>query len=166
MAKKKLNLPKERIFTGPASLVKRSLAFIIDIILISFIIYPLENILRNIIPNTASYKDAITVLNNPEYLTLITTVSILIAIVAVIYFSFLEYRLGQTVGKILTNIFVISDTKELKYWQCLVRALFLLPFIPFILLWVIDPLYIIFTKGNNRFSDILSKTKVIENYKM
>lgn len=166
MKKRGLNLPKEKIIKAPANIIKRALAFVMDLIIISFIIYPLENVIKNIIPKTNSYKEAFLLLNNPQYIGILTTISILTAVIAIIYFSILEFKLNQTIGKIIANIYVVSADKELRYWQCLVRNLFLLPFIPFILLWIIDPIYVIFNKENKRFSDILSKTKVIEYYKM
>ena len=54
MPKKGLNLPKERIIKAPANIIKRALAFLMDLIIISFIIYPLENVIKGIIPKTDS----------------------------------------------------------------------------------------------------------------
>ena len=164
--KKKLKLPKQRTFQAPANILKRALAFFFDLMIISFIIYPLESVLRNFIPENASYSEAFAIINNPELIPIITTISIMISIIAVIYFTILEYKFQQTLGKMIAKIYVVSDNKKLLFWQCLVRNLFLLPFIPFILLWVIDPIYILFTKENKRFSDMLAKTNVIENYLM
>lgn len=166
MPKKGLNLPKQGLFKAPANLFKRALAFAIDLVIVSFLVYPFERVIRKIVPVTGSYAETYTMLANSENTGLLTTVSILISLAAIAYFSILESKLGQTIGKIALKVYVVSENRELKYWQCLVRNLFLLPFIPFILLWVIDPLYAIFTKDNKRFSDILAKTKVIEYYRM
>lgn len=163
---KKLNLPKEKIVIAPANIIKRILAFAFDLILISFIIYPLESILRSFVPETASYTEALALMSDPANLSLITTVTVAISIIALIYFTVLEYKFSQTIGKTITRLYVVSDYKKLNFWQCLVRNIFLLPFIPFILLWVIDPLYVFFTKENKRFSDVLAKTKVIEKIVM
>lgn len=166
MPKKGLNLPKEKIITAPANLIKRLLAFFIDLILISFIISPLENLIRSIIPKTTTYKETLLALTNTQYSSVLMAVSISIILIAILYFSILEFKINQTVGKMIANLYVVSESKSLRYWQCLVRNLFLLPFLPFVLLWIIDPLYAIFTKENKRFSDVLAKTKVIEYYKM
>jgi uncharacterized RDD family membrane protein YckC len=167
MVKRGLNLPKKRSFKGPANLFKRVLAFILDLFIINLLIYPLASIVRKIVPETTSYMEAYTLLlNNPQYVNILTNISLLIAIIAILYFSILEFKLKQTVGKMVANIYVVSENKELRLWQCFVRNLFLLPFIPFILLWIIDPIYAIFTKENKRFSDVIAKTKVIEYYSM
>jgi len=166
MPRKKLKLPKQRTFEAPANILKRALAFFFDLIIISFLIYPLENILRTFIPENASYSEVFTMINNPELLPIITTISLMISIIALLYFTLLEYKFQQTLGKMIARIYVVSENKKLLFWQCLVRNLFLLPFIPFILLWIIDPIYIIFTKENKRFSDMIAKTNVVENYIM
>ena len=80
------------------------------------------------------------------------------------WLSCAEGLLRQSIGKIFTNIYVVSETKELKLWQLLVRNLFLIPFFPFVLLWIVDPAFMFFTKDNKRLSEILSKTKVVEKY--
>ena len=166
MPKKRLNLPKQRVVKAPANIIKRGLAFVFDLFLISFIIYPFETILRNIMPETTNFNEAYQTLLNSQDTTLITAISILMALTATIYFSVLEFRFQQSIGKIIARIYVVSDNKDLKFWQCIVRNLFLLPFIPFMLLWVIDPLYAIFNKENKRFSDVLAKTNVVEYHKM
>jgi uncharacterized RDD family membrane protein YckC len=78
----------------------------------------------------------------------------------------LEKELNQTPGKMLFNLYVTSQTKDLKYWQLFVRSMFLIPVFPFVLLWVIDPIVMLFTKENQRLSEILSRTKVVEKYKL
>ncbi len=53
-----------------------------------------------------------------------------------------------------------------SYWQLFVRSMFLMPWFPFTLLWLIDPIVMLFTKENQRLSEILSRTKVVEEYKV
>jgi len=89
---------------------------------------------------------------------------ILLSILALFYFAILEYKLGQSIGKIFMNIKVISITKKLLFWQCIGRSLFLLPVFPFFLLWAIDPLFLFFNKKGQRLSEFLTKTKVVEDY--
>ena len=78
----------------------------------------------------------------------------------------MEKKLNQTPGKMLFNLYVNSQTKDLKYWQLFIRSIFLIPLFPFVLLWLIDPLVMFFTKENQRLSEILSKTKVVEKYNL
>ena len=114
-----LAVGNKKTFLAQPSVLKRAIAFIIDILVIDLIIlFPFKNMLENII------------------------------------------------GKKLLNLYVESQTKELKYWQLLVRSMFLIPLFPFVLLWVIDPIVMLFTKDSQRLSEILSKTKVVERYKI
>ena len=78
----------------------------------------------------------------------------------------MEKKLNQSVGKMLFNLYVEGKTKDLKYWHLFVRSMFLIPLFPFILLWFIDPIVMLFTKENQRLSEILSRTKVVEKYKI
>lgn len=158
-----LSLLKKRSFKGPASVWKRLFAFVLDILIIDLVAgYPFRKMLENMIP-IGPYTEVYQFLvNNPQLKGTLFMMSIALAILAILYFSLLEYYTGQTIGKMLANITVESETKKLLFWQCLVRSLFLLPFFPFFLLWVIDPMWMIYTKGKKRLSDVISKTKVIE----
>lgn len=161
----KLNLPKQKRFTGPALVWKRALAFFIDILVINYVIlFPFRRLLQKLIPAKFSFKETFSFINTSELNSLILTISIFAAILMILYFLVLERKVGQSIGKILTNIYVVSETKELKLWQLLVRNLFLIPLFPFILLWIVDPIFLFFTKDHKRLSEILSKTKVIAKY--
>jgi len=165
---KKLNLPKERTFTGPANAWKRVAAFAVDLLIINLIVlFPFRSLLQKIIPKSASFADAYNFLNhNSGFSAAITFLTVIAAFLSILYFYMLEKRLNQSIGKILFNIYVVSDNKELKRWQLLVRNMFLIPVFPFILLWILDPAFLFFTKTNQRLSEILSRTKVVENYAM
>ena len=99
----------------------------------------------------------------------------------------LEKKMGQTIGKMLMKIYVVdarekvagenartlafmasshstSDNNNLKTWQLLARNLVFIPMFPFVLLWVLDPLFMFFTKTNQRLTEILGRTKVVEKY--
>jgi len=166
MKKGGLNLPKEKTFTGPALIWKRALAFLADLLIINLIIFfPFKKIIGNIIPEFASYSEAYNFLaNNQAYITALTLISIVMSLLALLYFALLEFKTQQTPGKMLFNISIISDTKKLAFWQCIVNNLFIIPLFPFVLLWVIDPLFLIFTKSNQRLSEIISKIKTVQKY--
>lgn len=70
----------------------------------------------------------------------------------------------QTIGKMLMKIYVVSDNANIKTWQLFTRNLVFIPIFPFVLLWVLDPLLMFFTKTNQRLSEILSKTKTVEKF--
>lgn len=162
----RLNLPKKKSFVGNASLVKRIIAFIVDILILNiFVLGPFRKIFINVIPSN-NFREAYDFLINNRLETNAIQLSVVfIAILFILYFSVLELKTKQTVGKIIMNIYVESKKKELRYWQCIVRSLFLLPFFPFILLWIIDPVYLFFNKDNQRLTEYLSRTKVIEKFK-
>lgn len=167
MVKKRgLNLPKERSFTGPALVWKRLLAFIADFLIINLIIFfPFKRILQKSIPEFGSYSEAYTYLaSNQAYTTTLRIIFIIMSLFAILYFVLLERKIGQTPGKMLFNIYVTSDTKKAGFWQYTLRSLFILPVFPFVLLWIIDPIFMIFTKTNQRLSEILSKTKTVQTY--
>ena len=155
---------KGKTFLGQASVLKRIIAFLIDIVIIYFILLPfILIILIRIVPETGSITETMNILNN-SYVAQI--VNFFVFLIALLYFMRLEMKLNQTPGKILLNLYVKSQTKDLKYWQLFVRSMFLIPLFPFVLLWIIDPIVMFFTKENQRLSEILSKTKVVEKYKI
>ena len=168
MKKKGLNLPKERNFIGPALVWKRFIAFVFDLLIINLVLFfPFKRIIQKSIPEFGSYSEAYSFLSaNQNYTATLTIISLVMSLFAVLYFALLEQKLGQTPGKMLFNIFVISDVKKLSFWQCVVRSLFLIPVFPFFLLWIIDPLFLFFTKTNQRLSEILSKTRTVSKYVM
>ena len=129
----KLKLPKQKTFTGPALVWKRVLAFFIDLLIINFIIlFPFRSLFDKIVPASLSFKETFSMVNAPQLNSFILTISIFVAMLMILYFMILEGKLGQSIGKILTNMYVVSESKELRFWQLLVRNLFLIPFFPFI----------------------------------
>ena len=166
MKKRGLNLPKESSFAGPAAIWKRAAAFVTDLLIINLVVMlPFRPLLQKIIPAELSYYEAYNFFTlHPGYSRIISIISAVIAILTIFYFAILEYKLKQTIGKTLMNIYVVSDAKEARFWQYIARSMFILPLFPFFILWVVDPIFLFFTKKNQRLSEILSKTRVIENY--
>lgn len=72
--------------------------------------------------------------------------------------------MSQTIGKKLMNIYVVSNINNLKRWQLFVRNLVFVPIFPFDLLMILDPIFMFFTKTNQRLTEILSKTRVVASY--
>ena len=162
--KSSLNLPKARIMATNASLIKRGVAFLIDLSVINLIIaYPFKKYLTNSIPENLSFIEMHNYfLTNDKLVFSLYIITMIIAVLAITYFTVLEYSIQQTLGKKLLNLKVIALNKEPKIWQYWVRSLFLVPLFPFILLWIIDPIYLFFNKQGQRFTEQLSKTKVIQ----
>lgn len=162
---KRLNLPQEKTFVGPALIWKRSIAFFIDILIINLIVlFPFGSLFEELIPKGHSFSEAYMVLSNISYKGFISSASIAISMLIVLYFFMLERKMGQTIGKRLMNIYVVSDNDSLKAWQLLVRNIMFIPIFPLILLWILDPLSMFFTKTSQRLSEILSRTKVVERF--
>ena len=78
-------------------------------------------------------------------------------ILTILYWAVLEYKLGQTPGKMLMKIRVRSLNAQLTFKQCIFRNITKLSF----LLLLLDTLYT-FKSGNQRFFDTLAQTQVIE----
>lgn len=162
---KRLNLPQEKAFVGPASFWKRIIAFFIDMLLINlFILFPFGRLFEGIIPKDYSFSESYRLLSSISYKGFISAVSIAVSALIILYFFMLERKMGQTIGKRLMNIYVVSDNNSLKAWQLFVRNIMFIPIFPLILLWILDPLSMFFTKTSQRLSEILSRTKVVEKF--
>ncbi len=162
---KRLNLPQEKTFVGPALIWKRIIAFFIDILIINLIVlFPFRSLFEGIIPKEHSFSEAYGLLSSIRFKGFISSVSIAISILIILYFFMLERKMGQTIGKRLMNIYVASDNNSLKSWQLFVRNIIFIPIFPLVLLWILDPLSMFLTKTNQRLSEILSRTKVVEKF--
>ncbi|MBI2659340.1 RDD family protein, partial [Candidatus Woesearchaeota archaeon] len=149
---KRLNLPKESTFIGPALLWKRIAAFFIDMAIINLIVlFPFRSLFQNIVPKDYSFSEAYRLLSSSaNYTSFLTSASFIMSVLIILYFFMLENKMSQTIGKMLMKVYVISDNKELKAWQLIARNLVFIPIFPFVLLWVLDPLFMFFTKTNQR----------------
>ena len=86
-------------------------------------------------------------------------ISIIVSLLSLFYWGFLEYKFGQSVGKIIMKISVKSTLrKKLTFTQTTIRSITKLSTI----LIILDTLYMLYKKGNQRYFEIISKTKVIE----
>lgn len=161
MKKRGLNLPKERSFVGPANALKRVTAFLIDMLVIYFVIgFPLNSLLKKMVPEAISLKDYFKYLMDQTFPPAVLFAILSLEIITVLYFIILEYNLKQSLGKMIMKIYIVSDKKELKIWQLAVRSLFLLVD----LIWVIDMVYYAFNKEKRRLLEVLSKTRTVERY--
>ena len=104
--------------------------------------------------------DYFTYLVNPQFPPVGFLVILSLELISIFYFIALEYRLRQSIGKMIMRIYVVSDIKELRIWQVLVRSLFLLADI----IWIVDIIYYLFNKEKRRLFEVLSKTRTVEKY--
>jgi len=159
-----LKLPKKRSMLTKASSWKRILSFIIDILIINiFIIGPFGSVLQNSMPSSVDIMENYDFLSaNPELINQLYVLFGVIFALIFIYFVWFEYSLKQTPGKMVFNLQLAPMKKKepIKILQIILRNLAVLPIFPFSLLWIVDPLYLIFT--GRRLSDVFSKTIYVE----
>jgi len=142
-----------------APVYKRILAFIIDLIVLEFVvIYPFRKVLISIIPDASITQTTSLLQSNPGITQTIYLTMFAIGVLMIAYFTILEFKLQQTIGKMLLNIYVAGKP---TFIQCLVRNLFLMPLFPFFILWITEPLFMLLNKEHQRLLEILSKTKVV-----
>jgi len=161
----RLKLPGERKFEGPAPVWKRLAAFVIDLLILDFVVVlPFRGVFRKLVPAESINSVYAYLASQPDINAWLTYVSLITGIFFIAYFVILESRLNQSIGKIVMNIYVKSTDKKITFGQHLLRSLYLLPVFPFVLLWILDPLFMFFTSSNQRLSEILSKTKTVQQY--
>ena len=166
---KRLNIPRERTFVGPALIWKRIAAFFIDMAIINLIVlFPFRKLFEDRFPNNYSFSEMYGIFSSSaDYTRFASSVLFAVSLIIFLYFFMLERKMGQSIGKMLMKIYVTSDNNAPKSWQILVRNLEFISIIPlfsFTLLWLFDPLSMFFTKTNQRLTEILSKTKTVEKF--
>lgn len=155
-----LNLPKKRKIEVDAPLYARVLAFIIDLLILnSFILFPFQSVLVSMLPqeNISQF-----LADHPVIVDQLYYILFLMAIIILLYFSLMEYKLGQTLGDMIFKIIVVSQDKkkQLTFLQCVLSNLYVFPFFPFFMLWVMDPIRLYIKKET--FSNHFSKRKVVQ----
>lgn len=147
----------------PPSFFRRTLAFIFDVLILSFTVFaPLSIFFERFVPVADISTTYNSMLHNQKMSSVITILMLFIFTLTIFYFSMLEYILGQTAGKRMVGL-KVEDIygNGPSFWQCLIRNLVLLPIFPFILFWILDPLYLLISK--QRLSEQLTRTKTV-NY--
>ena len=129
---------------------KRIIAYLIDtLILTGVVFYPLSKKLE--IQNSLEF-----ILKNPSQYILIT---IVIALLTILYWAILEFQIQQSFGKMLMRIKVRSKTKILTFSQCFIRNISKISS----LFLIIDTLYMVIKNTNQRYFEKLSNTEVINS---
>lgn len=85
-------------------------------------------------------------------------------IIAFFYYVFMEYKLGYTIGKKMLDLSVLPEKgKKISFKSSLIRNLSkYLPLTQFLIM--IDSIGILTTKKQQRFTDIIAKTIVVETF--
>jgi len=159
-----MSMPKKTIDEVP-SIFKRILAFVIDLLVVNLVLlYPFRGVFDRAMLKGTFMETFSHISSNSGAVLGLYVITIMAAMITVLYFVAFEYKLGQTIGKMLMNMKVISLTKKLGFWQCVLRALFVIPFFPFYILWVLDPVFALFNKQQQRFMEWVSKTRTVQSY--
>jgi len=132
-----------------ASLLKRFIAFVIDLLILnSILLWPFNLVILKKFPNVE------TLLSNPAQLAQISSqlaiTAFLSGIVILLYFTFFEFKFQQTIGKYFVKI-KISEQKSFS--TILATNLSFIPAFPFVFLWLVDVVYLIFNPNNQRLTE-------------
>ncbi len=149
-----LKLPKKRVLKVDASPLKRIIAFIVDLLLINLVIAtPFRKILEPYV--AGSFQQNLDMISNAGTTFYLAFFSIVV--LAWLYLTLTQFYLKQTVGMMLFHLYVDG---RVTFFRCLLRNIFIIPFFPFYLFWIVDPVYYLFKKL--RFLEEMSQTKVIQ----
>lgn len=134
-----------------ASFWKRVLAYIIDLLVVEMIIvWPFRGFFEKA---ELSYLNLFT----EAIAQKLIWVSFFIMLLSLAYWVLFEWKLRQTIGKMMLNLYV-SSKGELRFSQALTRNITK----PFPLALLIDVAYMFFKRQNQRLFEKFSDTNVIE----
>ena len=187
---------KKTVFAQASILKRAAAFAIDILIINAAILFPFDSVFRKIAPSDSFSKTFEFLSSNAgstPIKAIIVSASIVTILYFVIFEKKLKQTPGKMLFKLYVEgqgkdlkyskrtkipneyAFAISGgNKQIKhdyllapsYWQLFARSMFLMPLFPFVLLWFIDPIVMLFTKENQRLSEILSRTKVVEMYKV
>ena len=146
-----LNLPGMRVHERDAPFWRRTAAFLLDILILDFLVVAP---FRDALLGTVSWERIIHgafVFPSTAY-----AAGVVIALLAFGYFALFEYTLCQTPGMMLFSI----QTQGVTLTRAFIRNLYLVPLFPFPLLWIVEPLFLLFL--GTRWLERLSGTRTIE----
>ena len=139
---------------------RRAAAFVTDMMIINLVVISQFNsALRGYIGDITLRKSLSGQIALPSGLY---TMIFVISLLALFYFTFFEYYLGQTIGDILFKIKTIALKEhdgKIGLWTAALRNCYIIPFFPFYIFWIIEPLYLSFY--GERFLERLTSTKTI-----
>src|SRR3989344_4342796 len=133
-----------------ASNSKRFFAFLIDLAIVEFIITkPLNKIITNSISDFDFSFSEISSLSFK-----IIFVSLTIGIIGILYWTVLEYKIGQTLGALIFKLRAKSEKGSLSFGKSFLRNLSKLS----VVFLLIDSINIFFNEKKQRFLEKYSNT--------
>lgn len=149
-----LNIPGDRLVVAEATVWKRFVAFLVDVLIIDLLLLAPFNVVY------AQYDIDISSLLQGGASSLpsgLLFAGFLAGIVFLLYFALLERHLRATIGMRLFGLRIQGGD---GFWRCVARNLYALPIFPLQLLWVIEPVHLLLTK--KRLLEQLTKTRTVE----
>ncbi len=142
-----------------ASLLKRGIAFVIDLLILNiFILWPFNKFAPK-----ASIADLRSLVQSAGLIKEMYIMAFFTSIVVIAYFSYFEYRFGQTPGKMLFKLKLKeSKSKPLSLIHYILSNIFLVQVFPFIILWFTELGYLLFSKTNQRWLEKIFKLELVE----
>ncbi len=149
MVEYSITLPDEELLPSPAPLLKRSIAFLIDLLVFNFIIYSL---FMAVFKHVSGLSEELLTLEyvslNPSILGAFTGAVGASLVLLLAYFALFEYVFGMTIGKQFLGLKITAKNPNISTF--IARNIFkslLLPLLP------IDLLGYAFTSDKQRFID-------------
>lgn len=159
--------PQQKTIIGNALLWKRIAAFLIDIFIIYIIItISFGSLFDKYIPEDYTFSEIMSLVQADKgFNDVLSAMGFASSILFFIYFVLLESKMQQSIGKKMMNLHVAgTEGNEVKLWQHIIRNIWIAPVFSIWLIWI-DPLFMVFTNKNQRLSEILSRTMVVEKFK-
>lgn len=151
-----LNLPQQRTGNTDASIWRRAGALIIDLLIVNLVIIsPFQKVFTKMIDPELSLTETMNQLQgtvNP----ILYWALIFIVMLTLTYFTIFQLKLKQTPGMMILKLKVKG---KLTTWKTILRNLYLIPFFPFYILWIVEPLHLLL-KGR-RLLEEWTNTKTI-----
>ncbi len=145
-----LKLPKERVHIQEARLLRRVAAFLADILFLDLFVF---GQFSSLLPSATGFAE---LARNFTLTPALSAAATAMALLAFAYFALFEYLLAQTPGMMLLSL----RTENVTLGRAFVRNLYLIPFFPFPLLWVLEPVHLLWRK--TRLLELVSRTRTIE----
>jgi uncharacterized RDD family membrane protein YckC len=148
---KELLRPRMTKVVQDAGFLRRLCSFVADILVLDLIITaPFTPLFSSLISRAGNNGFHMT------YTRTEITAIVFLFLVVYLYFVLFEYLLGQTFGMMLANTRLAGND---GLGAILVRNSFILPVFPFILLWILEPLMVLFRKRS--ILEQVTKTRTI-----
>jgi uncharacterized RDD family membrane protein YckC len=142
-----------------AGFFRRLMGFVADILMLDLVVYSaFSGVINKYVENFSLSSGIQGGIPHGLYLLLL-----LLGVFSFVYFTLFEYAIGKTPGMMLVGIKVDENPdKEISFWKCAARNIFVIPAFPFTLFWIIEPLYLA-VKKRRLLEQLTGTNTVLEN---